>query len=987
MATIQGNKNKGTTVDWIILAWIVILVLVNSFGCVVFWRFRKWKPIRAKSVVLTIISTLAGNCCLISLFFSNGHCPLPDPEEWCADDMALCDFACGVIGTIPQVMLGITLLFGVMSYRLYRMWLIFVAERKATMQFRIQVRDLGIIMLPSIVSCVGALATKASYFDDQVNECTMYPMIKFNLMLLSFTYFSFYAFWVWVLRGIPSTFNEYRSSRNILLIAFVMATVYLGMIGLKLVEYVQVRFFFTFVLGLLISLNFWIPNHKLVLNVFYHKEEHEKQFLDQMRNRVEYEHSKVDAPGAQHGLMPDEEESKNIDALQSAVRERLHGMHDIVLVGRIVVVTGIVLIALGFLSRPLVATYVDHSVGRFIVASEWSRQWQQFAQNNTKPKDTPIYVSFHLYNVTSEVPWKLTDVGPFVYREYHVKLDPVWTAGGNTIEYTSWVYYIFQSSRSYAADSLKICSCGYPQCRPLQCRSVRDVLFGDKQNSSFDRGWFGVNETSIEAAITLASMAIANESFSYAMPQSYGRSSFGTGKADISDAFVLHSLNGRLYSNVASPKQRIDGSDDAAVGNFTEEFRADHAGQPFSARLWSFLLWQPVSIEHVGLSELKGIKVNQFRYTNASIIPRWSERSVLNGSMLSKYWACGVNVSAQHQTPETVMLSDEYFGDCAHATELNENVGLKQKPSVATSNMYFETFLGLMMSHDQRWQHSILLLPDHSMRKWTAVSSMSPTDMPSSNVTDLPRSNTSSLLPKQPNASLPSNSTMSPTMASGRRLLLQAGQRQGVVLPIFRAQRQISVSDYTADRYRKKVAATQNIPLKFLLVLSSGGIVLISVGIGMVYGTKVFKEEAKKLRDIRANVAKIDTVMTTLHAHVFKKPRVGNAKAQRRDGLRPPMTSADSTRRGLLTPRASSSSAASSIELGSPSKGSRSNSSRMCDVYDQRIDEDSEHFTDLEDAYSGRGAMARQTENLQRLKNESRRNESLRGSSSEIGIC
>jgi hypothetical protein len=31
--------------------------------------------------------------------------------------------------------------------------------------------------------------------------------------------------------------------------------------------------------------------------------------------------------------------------------------------------------------------------------------------------------------------------------------------------------------------------------------------------------------------------------------QAYGRSSFGTGKVDVSDAFALHELNGRSISN------------------------------------------------------------------------------------------------------------------------------------------------------------------------------------------------------------------------------------------------------------------------------------------------------------------------------------------------------------------------------------------------------------------------------------------------------
>jgi hypothetical protein len=241
---------------------------------------------------------------------------------------------------------------------------------------------------------------------------------------------------------------------------------------------------------------------------------------------------------------------------------------------------------------------------------------------------------------------------------------------------------------------------GYPTCLPLVCRSARNVLFGAapiatantsapsadpsppsapsasptaSPTSAIARGWFGVNATSADEARALATRAQLAE-LPLAMPQAYGRSAFGTGAVDVSDAFVLHELNGRSITHAVRPLQPIGGSDDSAVGNFSQAI-ARTAGVTLTAQVWSFVLWQAVSLAYTASTSIRDIAVNRFAVDAARIVRNWSPSASPTGTPsaspteaptalsadVPRLALCSVNTSALHATAETVAVTDAYL--------------------------------------------------------------------------------------------------------------------------------------------------------------------------------------------------------------------------------------------------------------------------------------------------------------------------------------
>jgi hypothetical protein len=154
------------------------------------------------------------------------------------------------------------------------------------------------------------------------------------------------------------------------------------------------------------------------------------------------------------------------------------------------------------------------------------------------------------------------------------------------------------------------------------------------------------------------------------MPQAYGRSAFGTGAVDVSDAFVLHELNGRSITHAVRPLQPIGGSDDSAVGNFSQAI-ARTAGVTLTAQVWSFVLWQAVSLAYTASTSIRDIAVNRFAVDAARIVRNWSPSASPTGTPSASPTAlsadvprlalCAVNTSALHATAETVAVTDAYL--------------------------------------------------------------------------------------------------------------------------------------------------------------------------------------------------------------------------------------------------------------------------------------------------------------------------------------
>ena len=245
--------------------------------------------------------------------------------------------------------------------------------------------------------------------------------------------------------------------------------------------------------------------------------------------------------------------------------------------------------------------------------------------------------------------------------------------------------------------------------------------------------------------------------------------------------------------------------------------------------------------------------------------------------------------------------------------------------------VYFETFLGLVIAQNQQWQHNVLVtLPTENTSKLPTVAPTNATVLPSASptsesptaspVTAMPTTAAPTATPSHPGDTWlptafptivavtlrptaaptaattfspspfpsPTPSTATPTTATplarrrvasvgeavgaGRRRAVDAAQRR-VPLPVFWARREMRLSEYTADRYGKKIATSQNIPFKFLVAFASLGVILISVGVAMICGAKIYRAKAQRSREERATVR---TAMTTLHAlHMFRKPRAG----------------------------------------------------------------------------------------------------------------
>ncbi|GLJ54202.1 hypothetical protein SUGI_1162060 [Cryptomeria japonica] len=329
--------------DFFVTAVICIACIPFILGNIVLLCNRHYRPIKTKSVHLTVLSSVGGLICIVATIVVNNPGRKQD-SIWAF---------CTLWTFWLQACFGFSLWLNCLNVRLIVLHSIFNLKRGAKSMKSNLIKLVGLLS-PTIILCicasvmhsirfkpVQAPSAPQNVFPTPQNEgnCSFthkyWSIAMHSLLILYYLIFIVLSF---MLRGAMAQFNEFRLIRNggVMLLFLYL----LSLVTLQTQAYLVVvgRSFLCLSVASAIFYYFWARNGEVIYNVIFTKEEYARQFNDEM-NRCPNEHDRENFPLSFQNLESDlkkaretiiryDDKIKNLEEDIRTIEEKISDLQD-----------------------------------------------------------------------------------------------------------------------------------------------------------------------------------------------------------------------------------------------------------------------------------------------------------------------------------------------------------------------------------------------------------------------------------------------------------------------------------------------------------------------------------------------------------------------------------------------------------------------------------------------------------------------------------
>eukprot|EP00249_Psilotum_nudum_P014398 c24801_g1_i1 orf=522-1619(-) len=273
--------------------------IVIALGCVPFILGniillvnRNYRPIKTRSVTLTVLSSVGGLIWVVATIVVNDHFGRRWGSVWTI---------CSLWTFWLQACFGFSLWLNCLTMRLLTLYLIFVRKRK---DFKYNFFILFLLLLPAIVFCICASAKHGSRFKSFHSslphqgdgDCKIQQIYwSYGLLILLLLYFLVFLGFSFKLRNTMAQFNEFRLICNGGVMTLFLFLLSLVTIQTDTYTLATGRCFLSFSVAVAVFYYFWARNGEVVYNVIFYKKEYEQKFHEEL-NRLPSEHERESFP-------------------------------------------------------------------------------------------------------------------------------------------------------------------------------------------------------------------------------------------------------------------------------------------------------------------------------------------------------------------------------------------------------------------------------------------------------------------------------------------------------------------------------------------------------------------------------------------------------------------------------------------------------------------------------------------------------------------
>ncbi|MCO5605377.1 hypothetical protein L7F22_059560 [Adiantum nelumboides] len=259
---------------------VVVLIAVGGaamlMGNMVILCNRHYRPIKAKSVPLTLLSSVGGLIWIMAALVVNDHFPR-QPNT----GLDIC-----LLWTYwLQACFGFTLWLNCLTLHLISLYRIFVCEPVTRVTRRGFYYFLIPLLVPAIGFCIVASAKGQIKFKRESRDCQFRrgTFWAFGLIALLVLYFLVFLGFAFKIRKTVSPLNEYRLIRRGGILSLFLFLLSLVTLGTHTYKKPVGRCLLSAAVASTIFYYFWARNGVVIFNVLFHKEEYLTKFNAELR--------------------------------------------------------------------------------------------------------------------------------------------------------------------------------------------------------------------------------------------------------------------------------------------------------------------------------------------------------------------------------------------------------------------------------------------------------------------------------------------------------------------------------------------------------------------------------------------------------------------------------------------------------------------------------------------------------------------------------
>lgn len=272
----------GQSWDSMVRGIIGLACIPFILGNVVLLYNRKYRPIKTKSVNLTVLSSVGGLIWMGATLVAHGHLRRHKHSIWAI---------CPLWSFWLQGCFGFCLWLNCMNVHLIVLYYIFVLKRAAG-GMKFNMTKLAVLLSPTIVFCISASAAPSSSrfvpnkrvhppasSPGPEGDCKINISWALGLLSLLVLYFLIFLGLAFKLRGKAMVqYNEFRIIRNGVVMSMFQFLLFLVTMQTRVYYHVVGRSFLSLSVSSAVFYYFWARNGEVIYNVIFHKEEYARKF-------------------------------------------------------------------------------------------------------------------------------------------------------------------------------------------------------------------------------------------------------------------------------------------------------------------------------------------------------------------------------------------------------------------------------------------------------------------------------------------------------------------------------------------------------------------------------------------------------------------------------------------------------------------------------------------------------------------------------------
>ncbi|XP_024535045.1 uncharacterized protein LOC9657419 [Selaginella moellendorffii] len=275
----HSDGQEPTVWDYVVVSVIAVGCVIHIAGNTILIRRRDYKPIHARGVWLTSLSSVGGLIWVLATVVVMKHFPRVNKRPF---------NICSLWTFWLQACFGFALWLNCLTVRMGQLYLVTIRKMRVLRQDRLKLTVLPLVVLlsPTIVISTFASAKGAVKYCPDLQDCVVHQKAFAIVTICMLPLYSLIFFWfAFQLRNIMSQWNEFRQIRIGGIMSFFLFLLSVVTLAAKTYCNPRGRAFLSLAVAGAVFYYFWARNWEVIYNVICNEEEYFRNFANDL-NRL-----------------------------------------------------------------------------------------------------------------------------------------------------------------------------------------------------------------------------------------------------------------------------------------------------------------------------------------------------------------------------------------------------------------------------------------------------------------------------------------------------------------------------------------------------------------------------------------------------------------------------------------------------------------------------------------------------------------------------